>query len=802
MTDIIKAARALHDKGYAVVAIPELEKNPGAHGRKEWQSFRVTDDASLVAEFSDVRGNVGILNGTPSNDRIDVDCDCDEAVKLAPQFIPATATFGRQHNRRSHFIIECTDGAPDTKSFVGPDKDMIVELRSTGSQSIAPGSKYKGKGDERSYRGEPIEWDDDREPCQMTQQQALDTVSKLAIASLLLRNWKAGSKDVLATAVCGLLLRAGWGPERTNKFVQIISVAAGDDDVDAKLKADKLLANDRLPGFTKLVEVLGNAAAEKITQWLKVSAKEQMDAFVIRDTDKHLTVRRAHEVLTATGTVFRRAGELVRPVTVKQVADDLHDGIKRNPDSLIIYSLTPMWLSTILTEHGQWAKFNAKDERIAIGFPDKEAQRLVEVKDAQTEPVLLGISECPIVRADGSICTAAGYDSQSRMWLRDNFIDVPDITPDAGTDVHASELVAQAHIALAWLDEIVFQFPFVTPADKSVALAAMLTIPIRHRMSCCPAFCFDASTPGSGKSLLADIIGTLATGRRPKAQTYPEDDEQEAHKILGATLRTGDPIIFFDNIHGTVEGATLSMVLTQPSHSFRVLGVSQMLNLPTNALMLMDGNNMQFSKEIFRRVLRCRIVHAVADPAGIEYRIVSAVHDADRTQSEPCPPILDAVTRNRAMLMGCILTIWRAWHAVGRPTTKLQEDAEYRDFGDVRQILVWLGLDDPLLTRAAAAAEVQEDATGRDLLLELSRVFEDRRWTTKEAQAAMVDRRMSVDACRNRHGVPDPLALPYVLRSLKDVAHSMPDGSVMTLKAKLDKDSGVNMWVIEGGPKF
>jgi len=106
------------------------------------------------------------------------------------------------------------------------------------------------------------------------------------------------------------------------------------------------------------------------------------------------------------------------------------------------------------------------------------------------------------------------------------------------------------------------------------------------------------------------------------------------------------------------------------------------------------------------------------------------------------------------------------------------------------------------LTRAAAAAEVQEDATGRDLLLELSRVFEDRRWTTKEAQAAMVDRRMSVDACRNRHGVPDPLALPYVLRSLKDVAHSMPDGSVMTLKAKLDKDSGVNMWVIEGGPKF
>jgi hypothetical protein len=64
----------------------------------------------------------------------------------------------------------------------------------------------------------------------------------------------------------------------------------------------------------------------------------------------------------------------------------------------------------------------------------------------------------------------------------------------------------------AALDELIATFPFVTKADRSVALSAMLTTLDRHAMATAPLHAFTSPAADTGKSLLVDIAATLATG--------------------------------------------------------------------------------------------------------------------------------------------------------------------------------------------------------------------------------------------------------------------------------------------------
>jgi hypothetical protein len=70
-----------------------------------------------------------------------------------------------------------------------------------------------------------------------------------------------------------------------------------------------------------------------------------------------------------------------------------------------------------------------------------------------------------------------------------------------------------AAAALTVLKDLIVSFPFVTSADRSVALSAMLTPLDRHAMETAPLHTFSSPAAGTGKSLLVDIAATLATGR-------------------------------------------------------------------------------------------------------------------------------------------------------------------------------------------------------------------------------------------------------------------------------------------------
>jgi hypothetical protein len=88
------------NKGLAPIPLPVWSKNPGFEG---WQYLKVTAQ-ELDAYFPPDSG-VGILNGEPSGNHLDVDLDCPQAIQAAPLLLPPTGwVFGRASTPRSHRI--------------------------------------------------------------------------------------------------------------------------------------------------------------------------------------------------------------------------------------------------------------------------------------------------------------------------------------------------------------------------------------------------------------------------------------------------------------------------------------------------------------------------------------------------------------------------------------------------------------------------------------------------------------------------------------------------------------------------
>src|SRR5262245_35854642 len=89
-------------KGLAPIPLPARSKAPGYSG---WKHLRLTADA-LDDHFppGEVR-NVGVLNGAPSANALDVDLDCSQALLTAPLLLPKTGwVFGRPSAPRSHWV--------------------------------------------------------------------------------------------------------------------------------------------------------------------------------------------------------------------------------------------------------------------------------------------------------------------------------------------------------------------------------------------------------------------------------------------------------------------------------------------------------------------------------------------------------------------------------------------------------------------------------------------------------------------------------------------------------------------------
>ena len=190
---------------------------------------------------------------------------------------------------------------------------------------------------------------------------------------------------------------------------------------------------------------------------------------------------------------------------------------------------------------------------------NKDGEKRVAPTPDILKPLEVAIEERKFPSVNGLVATPTlqrnepGYDHASKLYLS--------FEPGAFGDIPFEPSKDDARSALDELLKPAQHFPFDTAADKSVWLAAMLTVVVRGQLSRCPAFIFDAPSAGSGKTYLCDMVGVLGLGVKPPAASWGESEDENS-KALFAMLREADPVMLFDNVTTEIGSADLCKALT------------------------------------------------------------------------------------------------------------------------------------------------------------------------------------------------------------------------------------------------
>jgi len=335
--------------------------------------------------------------------------------------------------------------------------------------------------------------------------------------------------------------------------------------------------------------------------------------------------------------VFRRAAalvELVGDMPGSGLVDARGDGLR---------IVTKDMLAALLVEHADWVRGDRNAQ------PPDFVVRMMLAHPHPCLPSLDHITSVPAVSPQGRIVWEVGYHPETRMYLRSGEGMDIGVVPDEPT---SWDIVAARTLLL---EELLGEFPFSGPSDLAHALAAVLLPFVRSFLGdcCTPLHLLTAATPGSGKSLLAQVVSYIAANQPPVITTLNSSDGETRKKLTSLLLRAA-PIIVLDNLgHGVLDSPSLASVLTASVWTDRLLGHSRALGAPNQTVWLATGNNPRLSMELARRTVRICLDSCIERPW-----LRTGFRHAD---------LLGWVRESRGRLIRGCLTLIQAWLAAGRP---------------------------------------------------------------------------------------------------------------------------------------
>jgi putative DNA primase/helicase len=255
-----------HSRGWFPIPVPPGKKIPIIQG---WQNLRLKRE-DLPHHFSNGT-NVGLLLGSTSANLIDVDLDWPEAQAMAPEFLPITSRIsGRSGAPRSHYFY-IAEPIAKTKKFEDPllkgnktERAMIVEFRSTGTQTIVPPSLHPSS--------EHYVWHEEDDPATVSSELLLKQIGILAACAITSRYWQIGKRHDMALSISRILLTAGWSIEDTEHFIVTAATIASDNEVEDRRKtvrdtAERLRKGESATGIPRLATLIPKDVVERIVIW-------------------------------------------------------------------------------------------------------------------------------------------------------------------------------------------------------------------------------------------------------------------------------------------------------------------------------------------------------------------------------------------------------------------------------------------------------------------------------------------------------------------------------------------------------
>lgn len=381
--------------------------------------------------------------------------------------------------------------------------------------------------------------------------------------------------------------------------------------------------------------------------------------------EMHSLVEASARALGSAPEVFCRNGVLVDAGPVEAYVSKQKlagDGAKENSRAFGVRQLPATEVQRHLSRAASWSRWvkpkgkgqgDALPYEVAADPPMSLAIAVSNMGRWETVRPLAGVLTAPSIRPDGSIIQERGWDEATRF-LYEPARHYPGI-PEKPTQEDARAALELLRGVFAPPGDGFDGFPFASDTERDVPIANVLTLIARPAIDgCVPAFVYDASTPGTGKGLIADTVCLIATGEDMPKGVFT-DNQEELSKHLGSLILAGVAVAGFDNIDQRMSfsGGALDAVLTARRPQLRILGKSEAPAIDWHAVVMVTGNNVQIVGDTERRCIKCRQEPSVERP---ELRANFRV-----------PNLTAHVREHRPALVRAALTILRAYFVAGRP---------------------------------------------------------------------------------------------------------------------------------------
>lgn len=374
--------------------------------------------------------------------------------------------------------------------------------------------------------------------------------------------------------------------------------------------------------------------------------------------EMHLNRAQAENVLADTGNYYTSGSGLVRI-------------IKKGGGGVAVELVNEQTLRTFLSASINWERKGRDNLWLRCDPPQSIVKALLFGQDRDHLKPLNGIARQPYFGDDGALIAQPGYDPGTGVY------GVFDPSDYRGLENASRE---DAEHAISYLNHLLDEFEFEADADRSAALSAIITAVVRPSLSVAPAFNITATTSGSGKSYLADVITLFAGPDEPYRVSYPSGAD-EAGKLIVTVLNEKPAAVVFDDMQTNWKPfGAINRMLTSPTTTERMLGTNRSATVPTRALFLGTGNNIEPERDLRRRVVTIRLAPR---------------HETPALRSFHGDPVAD-MRNHRAMAVACVLTIISAFRAAGEPMAAVRPIGTYDEWSRLcRQPLIWMGLPDP-----------------------------------------------------------------------------------------------------------
>lgn len=391
---------------------------------------------------------------------------------------------------------------------------------------------------------------------------------------------------------------------------------------------------------------------------------------IIDSIEKHL--------IQSNSLIFQRSGGLYRINYENSFDITTSSTIKQ-------CTLVPVHEHWLITECERYINFkkidNRKKKKVPTNCPDQIARRILHNTARWKFPTLNTIISAPTIRLDGTILEKYGYDIETALFY-DKQNDYPAlprfVSKQDGID--ALTFIKKELLENDCVTSKEKGFVFSSNASKASALAAILTSVIRPVLPTAPLFLINASRAGSGKSLLADIISIIGSGKLPKTLEWNEDNI-ELEKTIISILAAGVSVVNIDNITTPLGGRILDKILTSKEYTGRLLGANKLITCSTNILWLATGNNTTVIADTTRRVILCTLDPQTDKP---ENRIYTK-------------NLYKYVYENRIKIVMAVITAIKSYYDAKLPNQHIKQMGSFEEWSNIiRNVLLFLNESDCL----------------------------------------------------------------------------------------------------------